>query len=808
VTATNGFGTTTATTAATAAVVADPPVNSTIPVIGGTTKRTFTLTASAGGWTPAGSTFAFQWQRDTGSGSGFADIAGATAGSYPLVTADVGARVRVTVTATNPDGSATASSSPSAVIAAATPGLVVSPLISGAAKVGEMLATSPGSWNPAAAGYAHQWQRRTAGAWADIAGATSSTYTLVSADAGDAVRVVVTATNADGSTAALSGATATVTAPPVLSGTIPAPSGTLTDTNVLTAIPGSWTPSAATFTYGWLRCPAGATSAGTGCVSVGLGPTYVLTGQDVAHTIAVRVTAYSGTAATAVASTPTADVQGRALVNVRAPEISGTVAVAQTVRVLAGLWNVGLLSVRYTWQRCDADGPACADISGAGGQAYAIAAADAGHAIAVREDVTSPGRAGWQTTTPVAVADEPLPSATIAPSITGVAARTNNLQLRPGTWSDAQRVTYEWQRCDADGSNCAAIPRATAPSLILAGADVGHAITVAVTATNTTGPVTVNTPLTAVVAKMLPELRNAPVVTGTMQVPGTVQAVRMVWKATADTRYAYQWQRCNGAGVACADIPGATTPSYKLKTADARATLRVIHTATNPDGAVPATSAPTIPIKPSLPGISAYPRLTVAGRPDVGKVATITPGIWSATTEIDTKDLQFWRCSPRCAVIPSGGATTYTVDPLDAGAMLRGSETAVGPGGTLTVWAPASIGPVRSSTGAFRTLVAGAGAVVLRTPGGVALASASVGSVQAVTARAAGSSKAGTARVNLRRRASAGSRRLRAWACVSPPEVDDRQPCTKAVALRARRVTLKVTLARGQRVLVVVGRRR
>jgi hypothetical protein len=801
VTATNGFGTTTATTAATAAVVADPPVNATVPVIGGTTKRTFTLTASAGGWTPAGSTFAYQWQRDTGSG--FADIAGATAGGYPLVAADVGARVRVTVTATNPDGSAAASSSPSAVVGAATPGLVSSPSISGATKVGEALASSPGAWSPAATGYAYQWQRRTAGTWADIAGATSATYTLVSADAGDAVRVAVTATNADGSTLGVSAASATVQAPPVLDGTIPAPSGTLIDTNVLTAIPGSWTPSTATFSYSWLRCPAGATSAAGGCVAVGVGPTYRLTGDDVGSTIAVRVIAYAGPATTTAVSTPTADVQGRPLANVRAPALSGTAVVTNTVRVVPGSWNVGLLTVRHTWMRCDVDGTGCVDIAGAGGQSYAIVAADAGHAIGVREDVTAPGQAGAQTSTRAVVADEPLPAAAIAPSITGVAARTSNLQMRPGSWSNAPRLSYAWQRCDADGSNCAAIPRATGPNDILVGADVGHRITVAVTATNTSGTVTVDAPLTAVVAKLLPELRSAPVISGTPQVPGMLQAVRMAWKASSDTRYAYQWQRCNGAGVSCADIPGATGPTYRLKTADARATIRAIHTATNPDGAVSATSAPTIPIKPSVPGIVTYPKLSLPGRPDVGKVATITPGTWSALTEIDTKELAFWRCSPRCTVIPTNGATTYTVDPLDTGTMLRGSETAAGPGGTLTLWAPSWIGPVRSSTGAFRTLVAGAGASVLRTPGGVALASASVGKAQAAAARTSQS-----ARVTVRRSASAGSRRLRVWACASPPAAEDRQPCTKAVALRARRVTLRLAVARGQRLLVVVGPRR
>jgi hypothetical protein len=807
VTATNAFGAATATTTATAAVAADPPVNVTVPVIGGTTKRTFTLTASAGSWTPTGNTYTYRWQRDTGSG--FADISGATAGSYPLVTADVGARVRVTVTATNPDGSASASSSASAVIGAAVPGLVVSPAVTGAMKVGEPLLASTGSWFPAATSYAYQWQRRTSTTWADISGATAPTYTLVTADVGASIRVAVTATNADGSTVAASGAGATVSAPPAVSGTIPVPSGTLVDASVLAAVPGSWTPSSATFTYQWLRCGSGATSAATGCVPVGMGPNYTLTGEDVGHAMGVRVTAYSGTAAAAAVSTLTPDVAGRALTNVRAPAITGSVTVADPVKVAPGLWNIPTLTVRYQWLRCDLDGTNCADIPGGASMSYAIVAADAGHALAVRESVTSPGRSGSVTTDATVVADQPLPVATSAPSITGVPARTNNLQMRPGTWANQpSRLTYAWQRCDVGGTNCTPIARATASNYVLVAADVGHTVTVAVTAVNTAGTGTAEAPATDTVAPMLPELRSAPAITGTMQVPGVVQAVRTAWKATSDTRYAFRWQRCNGAGASCVDISGATAQSYRLKTADARATLRAVHTASNADGAVSSTSAPTVVIKPALPGISTYPRLSVSGRPDVGRIVTLTPGAWSPSTEIDTKDPQFWRCSPRCTVIPSGGAATYTVDPLDVGAMLRGSETATGPGGTLTVWAPTWLGPVRSSASGYRTLAVGVSSTV-RTSGGVALASASVAKVAgaaAASTSAAGPSSARSVRVTLRRAASA-SGRLRAWACVSPPDVRDRQPCTSAISLQKRAV-LKLGVAKGQRVLVLVVRRK
>ncbi len=52
------------------------------------------LTAVPGTWAGVGNTYKYQWQRDTGSG--FANITGATAATYTLALADVGAKIRVT----------------------------------------------------------------------------------------------------------------------------------------------------------------------------------------------------------------------------------------------------------------------------------------------------------------------------------------------------------------------------------------------------------------------------------------------------------------------------------------------------------------------------------------------------------------------------------------------------------------------------------------------------------------------------------------------------------------------------------------
>ena len=202
--------------------------------------------------------------------------------------------------------------------------------------------------------------------------------------------------------------------------------------------------------------------------------------------------------------------------------------------------------------------------------------------------------------------------------------------------------------------------------------------------------------------------------------------IRPTWHTTLDTRYGYQWQRCNTTGVACADIAGARNLSYRLQTADARARLRVVTVATNVDGSTTVATAPTAAIKPALPGIQITPRLTVQGRADVGKTLTLTPATWSASTEIDTKVLQFWRCNPRCSALSTDGAGAYVLDDADAGAMMRGSETATGPGGSTVAWAATWLGPVRSASTGFASLSARSRAVV-RTSRGVALAQASVG---------------------------------------------------------------------------------
>jgi hypothetical protein len=810
VTATNAFGSATVTTAATANVATDLPRNVGAPGIAGAAKRTLTLTASAGSWTPAGATFTYQWQRD--DGDGFADISGAMVASYVLVTADVDTTIRVVVTATNVDGSTTAASAPTTTVVAATPGSRVAPALTGGSRVGDTLTSTDGAWNPAAESFAYRWQRRVGGGtYTDISGATAKSYTLAAGDAGATVRIKIVATNDDGTGVGYSAATATVVAPPTPSSTIDAPTGTLQDTETLSIVSGTWTPANATFTYQWLRCPSGATALG-GCVTVGSGKNYTLSANDVGHAMAVRVTATAAGVSTAATSTFTSDVAGRALTLTSAPTIQGTVEVAQTVRALPAVWTVPTRSEKYQWRRCDADGADCVDIPGAGLQTYKITVADKDHTLVVHEAATSPGQSATATSAASTVVDQPVPVASILPAVSGTAARAANLQATRGNWAnDPTRYAYAWMRCDSAGDDCAAIPGATRTNYALQAADVGSTVTIAVTATNTEGSTVAVAVPTAVVAAVLPQVATVGPVIGTLQVPKTLQVIRPTWHTTIDTRYGYQWQRCDTTGIACGDIAGARNLSYRLQTADARARLRVVTVATNVDGSTTVATTPTVAIKPALPGIQVTPRLTVQGRADVGKTLTLTPGTWSASTEIDTKVLQFWRCNPRCNALSTDGAGAYVLDNADAGAMMRGSETATGPGGSTVAWAAAWLGPVRSASTGVASLSARSSAMV-RTSRGVALAQASVG--PAVVRAVASSVKAvapsrrdRTVRVSLRRARHAPAGRLRAWVCLATPPARETVPCSKAVALGTR-ATLRLAIAKGQRLRVVIVRAR
>ena len=87
------------------------------PTVNGGLRRGTKVTAGAGAWTNTPTSYVYQWQRL--AAAGWEDIDSQTSDSYLITSDDLGRRLRVTVVATNPDGSASAASNPTVPVGGA-----------------------------------------------------------------------------------------------------------------------------------------------------------------------------------------------------------------------------------------------------------------------------------------------------------------------------------------------------------------------------------------------------------------------------------------------------------------------------------------------------------------------------------------------------------------------------------------------------------------------------------------------------------------------------------------------------------------
>ena len=196
---------------------ATPPANTTPPAVSGVPGAGEMLTGSQGAWSgTAPLALSNQWQRCDQAGGNCADVAGATGSQYGLTEADVGFTIRLTVTGANVAGSTAASSQPTAVVQVKPENTGVPKLSADKFETGRRVTASTGSWNGTALSFAYQWFRcgRGGGDCIAIHGATHRILELGDATAHKTVRVVVTASNNAGESAARSAASDVVRLPP------------------------------------------------------------------------------------------------------------------------------------------------------------------------------------------------------------------------------------------------------------------------------------------------------------------------------------------------------------------------------------------------------------------------------------------------------------------------------------------------------------------------------------------------------------------------------------------------------------------
>jgi fibronectin type 3 domain-containing protein len=125
VTGSNTAGSSTAISNQTAVISAPAPIapsNTSPPTISGNAVVGQTLSGDNGTWSGTQPiSYSDQWRRCDQSGNNCADISGATAQTYTLVSADLGMTIRFAVTASNTGGSTTASSNQTAIVVDSSP---------------------------------------------------------------------------------------------------------------------------------------------------------------------------------------------------------------------------------------------------------------------------------------------------------------------------------------------------------------------------------------------------------------------------------------------------------------------------------------------------------------------------------------------------------------------------------------------------------------------------------------------------------------------------------------------------------------
>ena len=465
-------------------------------------------------WSPGGSTIAFQSDRD-----GFAQIysVSASGGTQTRLTNDTNADAAPAYT---PDGTkivfsdaGTLATIPAGGGSATSLGVggtqpdeqptVVAgtPVISGSTTQGSALTASPGSWTGVNLTFTYQWQRCDATNFCVDVG-TGPTYTLVAADVGQQLQVVVTGSNGASSDVGTSPRTDTIgggpgpvnTALPKI--TLPIGFDAPQVGMFLSATTGTWSGvQPITFKYQWTKCDN--TVATKPCFDIpGATFSFFTPTIDLAHwDISVTITATNPAGSTYVRALPTKPVTGAAPENHGSPRITGDNYVGSTLVSDTGIWR-GLLPITYAfqWKRCDAFGnlDSCVAIPGATTNTYVLQQADLN--LTIRVFVTATNGIASVTqfsnhTFPTLPERHFAPQSVDDPVVTGTPRPGFLLRTTAGTWSGDQpiKVAYQWQRCDATGQDCKPIRRATRNRYTVTRADLGSTIGAKVTATNAYG---------------------------------------------------------------------------------------------------------------------------------------------------------------------------------------------------------------------------------------------------------------------------------------------------------------------------------
>ncbi|MDO3395231.1 hypothetical protein QWJ41_05845 [Nocardioides sp. SOB44] len=251
------------------------------------------------------------------------------------------------------------------------------------------------------------------------------------------------------------------------------------------------------------------------------------------------------------------------------PRLTGIPGVGSLLQVLDPVWSLPGVTTGYQWF---SDNVA---IPGATGQTFVPTLAQAGTTIHAKVTGVLVGLPLVSVLTdylPIPAAPAQELGASSQPALSGTPKVGKTLTVADPAWNtDDVEQTYQWLR---DG---APITGASAASHLLAPADLGRSISVAVTGTKegwTSATVDSNALTTTVGDAIVATLQ--PRVSGTPALGQTLTATPGTWGTGETPAFGYQWLRDGGP------ITGATQASYVVTLADLGRDLSLRVTATRP----------------------------------------------------------------------------------------------------------------------------------------------------------------------------------------------------------------------------------
>jgi protocatechuate 3,4-dioxygenase beta subunit len=509
-------------------------------------------TVSTGTWTPAATTYSYQWTAYADDGS---TIDGGTLNQFSVV-GNEHQRVEVTVTAAGPDasdGSTTILAQKGTFVADAA--LTTTPSAN-VAVASTISAANPG-WGPIDAAVSYQWQTVTSKGAKSISGATSSTFSPLGALYGAKIRVRYTTMRADYATLVSYSPTATVTAAAApIPGTAAAAPTSLTGTYVgqaTTVTPGTWSvPS--TFSYVWQQSVDNTTFT---TVQTGSKATYLIPATKFGYFYRVIISAKATGYAVGSTTLVLGSAQTGNLSVVKLPKVTKK---GSKFSVSAGTWTATPEAIAYSWERVDPITDFGTEVSTS--KSYTRTSADVGAYLRVTIAV---GRTHFNGQAITVVAQKAPALAPTAPiEITGGRLVGDALTVTYTDFSPSvASIDYVWLR------NGKVIAGQSSSTYVQTAADLGKVVSGRLIAARngfTSYIGTVSAPMT--LSDVVPTATVVPVITGQTAVDAVVTASAGTWSVSGVT-LKYQWLRDGSP------ILGATTPTYRITSKDYASELSV-----------------------------------------------------------------------------------------------------------------------------------------------------------------------------------------------------------------------------------------